>query len=192
MKLRTARTSCGAIIYVGEYCKVGQTIRAPSGQLFEVTELLPEWVNDNTPEEEIVRAELVEAGEYIWWWNAWHLVTNNYRHPASGCAKMNLIPEDSEFEYRLDRCCGIYTKIGKTENVRRRTKEKTMSVFINSAKELADDLLQKLDDLSALQMAAPRLEVAPTVFVDKETLLNVLRSDIKVLNSKLHEAIKKL
>lgn len=144
------------------------------------------------PETEMVRAGDLEPGDNIFVRDEWHKVVTNYKHPRSPYAKLSIVPESEEEHYRINRICGLYWKMGLNDKVIRQTRRSKMTVALMNASQFAADLSQKLGDLQALQDAPPRIEVVPSVWVDKDVLLNTLRSDIKVLYSKLGEQIKKV
>lgn len=67
-----------------------------------------------------------------------------------------------------------------------------MSVALLTSHELAKIVLQKLGDYQALVNAPTRLEVAPSVFVEKESIMTALRTSLKAEYAKLGEQLKKL
>lgn len=159
--------------------------------LHKLLHQVPPWYIHPT---ETLQAREITVGSIIWYAQGgeWARVVTNYQHPRSPYAKLSIIPESCEEEYRIKRICGLYFKVGLSDLLTRQTKEHVMSVYLMNSSSIAQDIAQKLCDLSALQDAPPRVQVLPSVFVDKEVLLNTLRSDLKVLYSKLGEQIKKI
>lgn len=67
-----------------------------------------------------------------------------------------------------------------------------MSLALLSAHELVKTIQAKLIDFQALNDAAERIEVVPSVFIDKGPVMLALKSDIKAEYAKLGEKLKKL
>lgn len=72
------------------------------------------------------------------------------------------------------------------------TREGVMSVALLTSHDLVKSLQAKLADYQALVHAPDRVEVVPTVFVDKEPIMSALKTTIKAEYSKLGEQLKKL
>lgn len=67
-----------------------------------------------------------------------------------------------------------------------------MSIILINCHELSTNILAKLTDISAMENAPPRIEVAPSVFIDKEPVLSAMESDLKTMYYKLGEQLKRL
>lgn len=67
-----------------------------------------------------------------------------------------------------------------------------MSVALLNCHELAKSVQAKLIDYQALVNAPERVEVTPSVFVDKEPIMSALKASVKAEYSKLGEQLKKL
>lgn len=144
-------------------------------------------------EEEYVKAISLECGDVIFDdRNGWCTVVSNYLHARSPWAKLSVIPEKDSERYRLERICGLSIKKSLDTNILRKTRKHLMSINLITSHDLLAQVQAKLTDLSALENANERLEVAPSVFVDKQAVTASIKTDLRAAYSKLGEAIKRL
>lgn len=192
MALRQARASCGTIIWIDEHTKVGNSVQSPNGHWYLVRELLDVWTDGRTvppppPAEEtqMIQAMDLEINDEI--------VINN------GWARITGLNKTQGRWYIYADCISLVSgrkmpsqKIPKTIEVKIKSREVIMSVALLNCHDLAKSVQAKLIDYQALVNASERVEVAPTVFVDKEPILSALKSSIKAEYNKLGEQLKKL
>lgn len=136
------------------------------------------------PETELVDAEDLQVGDEVYVRDEWRTVLSVYVHPKSCYQKPTLSQSDSSYP--------LSVRIGRTTQVKRKTKGAVMSVALLTSHDLVKSLQAKLADYQALVHAPERVEVVPTVFVDKEPIMSALKTTIKAEYSKLGEQLKKL
>lgn len=145
------------------------------------------------PSQEYVKASSLESGDVIFDdRNGWCTVVSNYLHARSPWARLSVIPEKDSERYRLERICGLSIKKPLDTNILRKTRKHLMSINLITSHDLIAQVQAKLTDLSALENASERLEVVPSVFVDKQSLTASIKTDLRAAYSKLGEAIKRL
>lgn len=81
---------------------------------------------------------------------------------------------------------------GRSTLIERKTGGFIVSVALLNCHELAKSVQAKLIDYQALVNAPERVEVAPSVFVDKEPIMSALKASVKAEYNKLGEQLKKL
>lgn len=135
-------------------------------------------------EDESVRAEDLEAGDVIFYLEEWRTVLHVYCHHKSCYQKAHLSQKDSTLP--------LSVKIDRNKFVFRKTKGAIMSANLYKAEDLAKELQQKLADLSALIVAPARLEVVPSVFVERDAIVAALTAEIKKVSAHINELCKKL
>lgn len=136
------------------------------------------------PETELVDAEDLQVGNEIYFHDEWRTVLSTYVHPKSCYQKPHLSQSDSSLP--------LSVRIGRHTQVKRKTRESVMSIALLTSHELVKSLQAKLADFQALNDAPPRVEIVPTVFVDKAPIMAALKTDIKAEYAKLGEQLKKL
>lgn len=174
------------MIWVNECVQVGQQV-SHQGCWMTVLEIGEE---PPTTEEIICARDLVKGD--VFFWNEWCTVNSNWLHPRSPYAKLNITPESEEDRYRLERISGLSVKLNLSQKVRRKTREAVMSIALIEAIDLAKELERNLMDLSALENAPDRIETVASVYVDKQMLVNTIKTNLKAVQGKLSEQIKKL
>lgn len=144
-------------------------------------------------EEEYVDAGMLESGDVFLHGNdGWCEVLNNHLDPRSQYAKLSVIPEKDVEKYRRERISGLYLKVPLITKVLRKTRKYIMSTYLISSHNLVKEVQAKLMDLSALENAPDRLEVSPSVFVDKKAVTASIKTDLRAAHSQLGEVIKRL
>lgn len=83
-------------------------------------------------------------------------------------------------------------KIPKKSQMEIKSRAIVMSMALITSHDMVKALQAKLIDYQALNDAPARIEVVPTVFIDKEPAMKALKDIIKAEYSKLGEQIKKL
>ena len=141
-------------------------------------------VTNKPKETELVNAEDLEVGDEAYVLGEWRTVLSVYVHPRSCYQKATLSQSDSSIP--------LSTRINRNTQVKRKTREGIMSVALLTSHDLVKSLQAKLADYQALVHAPERVEVVPTVFVDKEPIMSALKTTIKAEYSKLGEQLKKL
>lgn len=193
MALRQARASCGTIIWIDEHTKVGNSVQSPNGHWYLVRELLDVWTDGRSVTEKVtqhpnkfetVKAEDLSVGDEILYCNEWRTVISTYVHPKSCYQKATLTQHNSTIP--------LSVKIGRSTLVERKTRGFIMSVALLNCHELAKSVQAKLIDYQALVNAPERVEVTPSVFVDKEPIMSALKASVKAEYGKLGEQLKKL
>lgn len=133
---------------------------------------------------ETVKAEDLLVGDEILYCNEWRTVVSTYVHPKSCYQKANLTQPNSTIP--------LSVKIGRRTLIERKTRGFIMSVALLNCHDLAKSVQAKLIDYQALADAPERVEVAPSVFVDKEPIMSALKASVKAEYNKLGEQLKKL
>lgn len=190
MALRQAKTSSGIIIWVDEHTKVGESVKSPNGQWHLVRELLDVWTDGRTvppPAEEtqMIQSMDLEINDEI--------VINN------GWARITGLNKTQGRWYIYADCISLVSgrkmpnrKIPKSNQIKIKSRGVVMSVALLNCHELAKSVQAKLIDYQALVNAPERVEVAPSVFVDKEPIMSALKASVKAEYNKLGEQLKKL
>lgn len=97
----------------------------------------------------------------------------------------------SGYEHYVIELLDVWTD-GRSTLIERKTGGFIVSVALLNCHELAKSVQAKLIDYQALLDAPERIEVAPSVFVDKEPIMLALKTIIKAEYSKLGEQLKRL
>lgn len=172
-------------VWVSDSAKIGDYI-TPIGYGYSarIVSFANEPSKSSEPETELVNAEDLQVGDEIYFHDEWRIVLSTYVHPKSCYSKPHLSQSDSSLP--------LSVRIGRHIQVKRKTREGIMSVALLTSHDLVKSLQAKLADYQALVHAPDRVEVVPTVFVDKEPIMSALKTTIKAEYNKLGEQLKKL
>lgn len=151
---------------------------------FESSKIGDSVNNTQLLETELVNAEDLQVGDEIYFRDEWRTVLHTYVHPKSCYQKPHLSQSDSTLP--------LSVRIGRQTKVKRRTRGSIMSVSLLTSHEMVKSIQAKLIDFQALNLAPDRVEIVPSVFVDKAPIMAALKADIKAEYSKLGEQLKKL
>lgn len=194
MALRQARASCGTIIWVDEHTIVGNSVQSPTGHWYLVRELLNVWTDGRKAE--VVPPPPAEETEMI---PAMELEINDEFIVDNGWVRVTGLNKTQGRWYIYVDCVSPATgrklpsqKIPKTNKVKIKLRKVVMSVILLNCHELAKSVQAKLIDYQALVDAPERIEVTPSVFVDKEPIMSALKASVKAEYNKLGEQLKKL
>lgn len=168
-------------VWVNDSAEIGDVLspigRGCSLEIIAFSEL-------NKIDTELVKAEDLQVGDEIYYQSEWRTVLHTYVHPKSCYQKPSLSQPNSSIP--------LSARIGRNVRVWRRTKGAVMSIALLTSHELVKNIQSKLIDFQALNDAPDRIEVVPSVFVDKSPIMSTLKADIKAEYSKLGEQLKKL
>lgn len=194
MALRQARASCGTIIWVDEHTIVGISVQSPAGHWYLVRELLDVWTDGR--EAEVIPSPPAEETQMI---QAMDLEINDEIVINNGWARITGLNKTQGRWYIYADCVSLVSgrkmvsqKIPKSNQVKIKSRGVVMSVALLNCHDLAKSVQEKLIDYQTLVNAPERVEVAPSVFVDKEPIMSALKASVKAEYNKLGEQLKKL
>lgn len=173
---------CEYEVWANDDAEIGDVFHAKDIGMVKIVGFVPVATEANKTE--IVEAEYLKVGDEIYYDNEWRTVLSVWLHERSPYNKINVSQAKSTIP--------LSTKLDKNSKVERKSEKYRMSIALVSSHELVKQLQTKLIDFQALNDAPDRIEIVPSVFVDKAPILSALKADIKAEYSKLGEMIKKL
>lgn len=135
--------------------------------------------------------ELV-AGDFVLISGEFHEVTQTYLHPRSCYNKIHTVADSDREYYKQHSIIGCYRKIPLSQVVYIKKRSKVVSGYLIEAGDSAKRVLQLVGDYAAVKDLPARVEVAPSVWMDKEVIVKTARSEMKAECNRLSELMKKL
>lgn len=173
---------CEYEVWANDDAEIGDVFHAKDIGMVKIVDFVP--VATGVAKTEVVEAGYLKVGDEIYYDNEWRTVLSVWLHERSPYNKINVSQAKSTIP--------LSTKLDKTSKVERKSEKYVMSVALINSHELVKQLQAKLIDFQALNDAPDRIEVVPSVFVDKAPVLSALKADIKAEYARLGEMIKKL
>lgn len=141
--------------------------------------------NSGLQSEGIIQAMDLEINDEIYVNNGWAKVTGLNKTQGRWYIYVDCVCLTSGLKMPSQR-------IPKTNKIKIKSRRIVMSVTLLNCHDLVKSVQAKLIDYHALVDAPERVEVAPSVFVDKEPILSALKASVKAEYNKLGEQLKKL